>query len=274
MSPVTDNNLKVGIVGLGTIGSTLAQHLHDGIDGLSLSSVAVGDPNKNYPILKTLKVIPKIVNLEEISGISDVVVECAPSAIFDKIAVPAIHAGLIFIPASVGALLDRPYLIDKARSSGARIMVPTGALLGLDAVRAASEGNVHSVQMITRKPPAGLKGAPYLEGKNINLDRLTEPLRLYSGSAREAVRGFPANVNVAAALSLAGIGPDKTDMEIWADPDVTRNTHDIIVVSDSARLTMRIENIPSKQNKRTGRITALSILATLRGLTATLKIGT
>ncbi|HIB22369.1 MAG TPA: aspartate dehydrogenase, partial [Rhodospirillales bacterium] len=96
---MTDKKLKVGIVGLGTIGSTLAQHLHDGIDGLSLSSVTVGDPNKNYAILKNLKVIPKVVDLEEISAISDVVVECAPSAVFDKIAVPAIDAGCIFVPA-------------------------------------------------------------------------------------------------------------------------------------------------------------------------------
>ena len=274
MSHVTDKNLKVGIVGLGTIGSTLAQHLDDGIDGLSLSSVAVGDPNKNYPILKKLKVVPNIVNLEEISASTDVIVECAPSTIFENIALPAIKAGRIFIPASVGALLDRLDLIEKSKITGAKIIVPTGALLGLDAVRAASEGKIHSVQMITRKPPSGLKGAPYLDGKNINLDQLTEPLKLYNGPAREAVKGFPANVNVAAALSLAGIGPDRTSIEIWADPGVTRNTHDIIVDSDSAKLTMRIENIPSKQNKRTGRITALSILATLRGLTTPLKVGT
>ena len=107
ISHVPDKNLKVGIVGLGTIGSTLAQHLDDGIDGLSLSSVAVGDPNKNYPILKKLKVVPNIVNLEEISASTDVIVECAPSTIFENIALPAIKAGRIFIPASVGALLDR-----------------------------------------------------------------------------------------------------------------------------------------------------------------------
>ena len=274
ISHVPDKNLKVGIVGLGTIGSTLAQHLDDGIDGLSLSSVAVGDPNKNYPILKKLKVVPNIVNLEEISASTDVIVECAPSTIFENIALPAIKAGRIFIPASVGALLDRLDLIEKSKITGARIIVPTGALLGLDAVRAAAEGKIYSVQMVTRKPPSGLKGAPYLDQKNIDLDELSEPLKLFSGPARKAVQGFPANVNVAAALSLAGIGPDKTRIEIWADPGVTRNTHDIIVDSDSAKLTMRIENIPSKQNERTGRITALSILATLRGLTTPLKVGT
>ena len=274
MSYVTEKKLKVGIVGLGTIGSNLAQHLDDGIDGLSLSSVSVGDPNRDYPILKNLNTVPDIVNLEEISAITDVIVECAPSAIFDKIALPAIEAGRIFVPASVGALLDRLDLIEKSKITGAKIIVPTGALLGLDAVRAAAEGKIYSVQMVTRKPPSGLKGAPYLDQKNIDLDQLSEPLKLFSGPAREAVQGFPANVNVAAALSLAGIGPDKTSIEIWADPGVTRNTHDIIVDSDSAKLTMRIENIPSKQNKRTGRITALSILATLRGLTTPLKVGT
>ena len=116
-------------------------------------------------------------------------------------------------------------------------------------------------------------GAPYLTEHAISLDGLTEPLRVFSGSARDGARGFPANVNVAAALSLAGIGPDLTRLEIWADPGVTRNTHNIIVEADSARLTMMIENVPSTENPKTGRITALSALTTLRGLTAPMRVG-
>ena len=266
--------LKVGIGGLGAIGKALARRLDEGVDGLSLAAVAVRRPEIPRPDLEKLSLQPDMVSLGDLAAACDVVVECAPSGVFDEIVTPAIAAGRIFVPASVGALLDRPQLIDAAREAGARIIVPTGALLGLDAVRAAAEGKIDSVRMVTRKPPGGLKGAPFLDGKDIDLDGLTAPLKLYEGPAREAVKGFPANVNVAAALSLAGIGPDQTEIEIWADPGVTRNTHNIIVESDSARFDMTIENIPSDENPRTGRITALSILATLRALTSPLKIGT
>jgi aspartate dehydrogenase len=105
------------------------------------------------------------------------------------------------------------------------------------------------------------------------VEGLKAPLRVFAGSAREAIAGFPANVNVAVALSLAGIGPDKTQVEVWADPTVTRNTHTVIVKSDSSDLTMTIENIPSEENPRTGRITALSVLAALRRLTSPLVVG-
>jgi aspartate dehydrogenase len=152
-------------------------------------------------------------------------------------------------------------------------VVPTGALLGLDAVAAAAEGNIQSVRMTTRKPPLGLKGAPYLEQHGVSVEGLIEPKRVFSGSAREAAAGFPANVNVVAALSLAGIGPDRTVIDIWADPTVTRNCHTIEVESDSARFTLSIENIPS-ENPKTGKIVALSVLAALRKLSAPLRVGT
>ena len=165
-------------------------------------------------------------------------------------------------------------MVEQAKQTGARILVPTGALIGLDAVRAAAEGEIRSVTMITRKPPGGLEGAPYLRERNITLVGLNEAKKIFDGTAREGARGFPANVNVAAALSLAGIGPDRTRLQIWADPAVTRNTHRIEVEADTANFSMAIENVPSEENPRTGRITALSAVAALRGLTATLKVGT
>jgi aspartate dehydrogenase len=130
------------------------------------------------------------------------------------------------------------------------------------------------VTMITRKPPGGLEGAPYLVEHGISVKGLTAPKKVFDGTAREGARGFPANVNVAAALSLAGIGPDKTRLAIWADPALTRNTHRIEVDADSAHLSMAIENVPSSENPRTGKITALSTVAALRGLVAELKVGT
>ena len=128
--------------------------------------------------------------------------------------------------------------------------------------------------MITRKPPGGLAGAPYLADHGISLEGLSEPLKVFSGSARDGATGFPANVNVAAALGLAGIGPDATRLEIWADPGVTRNTHHIVVEADSARFELLIENVPSEANPRTGRIVAHSVVATLRRLVEPLVVGT
>ena len=154
------------------------------------------------------------------------------------------------------------------------MIVPTGALLGLDAVRAAAEGGIDSVTMVTRKPPSGLAGAPHLERNQIDVSNLVEPLLVFEGSARDGAIGFPANVNVAAALSLAGIGADKTRLQVWADPGVTRNTHTIVVDAPTVRFEMKIENVPSVENPRTGMLTPLSVLATLRGLVSTLKVGT
>ena len=152
--------------------------------------------------------------------------------------------------------------------------MPSGALLGLDAVAAASEGAISSVHMITRKPPRGLLGAPYLVENAIEIGELTRPKCVFTGTAREAARGFPANVNVAAALALAGVGPDRTTVEIWADPSVIRNTHRIEVDAAAARFSMQIENVPTEENPRTGRITALSVIAALKKLSAPLAIGT
>jgi aspartate dehydrogenase len=127
--------------------------------------------------------------------------------------------------------------------------------------------------MITRKPPKGLAGAPYLVENAISVENLAEAKRVFSGNAREAAKGFPANVNVVAALALAGVGPDRTTIEIWADPTLDRNCHTIEVDADSARFSLAIENVPS-ENVRTGRITALSAIAALRKLHAPVKIGT
>ena len=152
-------------------------------------------------------------------------------------------------------------------------MVPTGALIGLDAVTAAADGNIHSVQMVTRKPINGLAGAPYLVENNIDIDDIAEPLKIFEGTARDAAKGFPANLNVAVALSLAGIGPDRTMCRSGpTDRDAQRASRSRSKF-DSARFSMSIENIPS-ENPKTGRITALSVIAYLRKQRASLRVGT
>jgi aspartate dehydrogenase len=270
---VVGATLKVGLAGLGAVGLGVAQRLEAGIPGLALAAVAVRDKDKARRNLPGAGDRIPVVAAAALAQSCDIVVECLPPQLFRSVASSVIEAGKIFMPLSVGQLLENWDLVARAKETGARILVPTGALLGLDAVRAAAEGTIHSVTMITRKPPNGLEGAPYLVERGISLANLKEPIKIFDGSAREGARGFPANVNVAAALSLAGIGPDKTRLEIWADPALTRNTHRIEVDADTARFTMSIEGIPS-ENPRTGRIVPLSAIAALRGLVAALKVGT
>jgi aspartate dehydrogenase len=266
-------DIRVAIAGLGAIGRMLARKLNAGMPGLRLACAAAGDHAKAQAFLDAEGIACPIVPLKDFPARADIAVECAPAALIEDICVPMLEAGKSVIVLSCGALLPRPHLLDLAKAKGGRIIVPTGALLGLDAVVAAAEGDITSVRMTTRKPPGGLKGAPYLEKNGISVDGLTAAKRVFSGSAREAAAGFPANVNVAAALSLAGIGPDRTQIDIWADPAVTRNCHDIEVEADSARFRMSIENVPS-DNPKTGRIVALSVLAALRKLGAPLSVGT
>jgi aspartate dehydrogenase len=267
-------DLKLGIAGLGAIGLDVARAVDAGrVPGIRLTAASARDPDKARRATERFRSPPALMDLSPLAEASDVVIECLPSALFTAVARPAIEQGRIFMPLSVGKLIDHMDLLDLARQTGARIVVPTGALLGLDAVRATAEGKIASVKIVTRKPPGGLAGAPLLVRRGISLAGLTQPLLVFEGSAREAIAGFPANVNVAVALSLAGVGPDETRCEIWADPSVTRNTHTIIVKSDSSDLTMTIESIPSDANPRTGRITALSVLAALRRLTSPLVVG-
>jgi aspartate dehydrogenase len=266
-------DLRVAIVGLGAIGRKLAQALDQGIAGLALVAVSAQHPEKHRSWLAGLTKPPAVLPIEALVDAADVVIECAPGRLVRSIVAPFVASGKIAVVVSVGALLDNADLIEIAKQNGGQIVVPTGALIGLDAVTAAAVGTIHSVRMVTRKPPLGLAGAPYIVEHNINIEGLTEPLRVFEGTARDAAKGFPANLNVAVALSLAGIGPDRTTLEIWADPAVTRNMHRIEVESDSARFSMSIENIPS-ENPKTGMITALSVIACLRKLRAPLRVGT
>jgi aspartate dehydrogenase len=264
---------RVAIAGLGAIGRVLARRLADGLPGLTLACVAANDRAKAQAWLDSARIACPLVALDEMPVHADLAIECAPASIIESICRPMLDAGKAVMVLSCGALLKHPTLIDLAKARGGQIIVPTGALLGLDAVTAAAEGMIHSVRMTTRKPPGGLAGAPYLVANKISVEGLNTAKRVFSGTAREAAAGFPANVNVAAALSLAGIGPDRTMIDIWADPGVDRNCHSIEVDADSAHFTLAIENVPS-ENPKTGRITALSVLAALRKLHAPLRVGT
>jgi aspartate dehydrogenase len=215
----------------------------------------------------------RILDPVQLARACDVVVECAPAAAFREIATPVLEAGKTLLTVSGAALLENLDLVEAAAVAGGRIILATGALVGLDAVRAAREGEISSAQLVTRKPPQSLASARFVIDHGIELAGLEQPLLLFSGTAREGARAFPANANVVAALALAGIGSDRTHFELWADPTKSRNCHRVIVESDSARFTVEIENVPDADNPGTSRIAALSLLAAVRSLTAPLRVG-
>jgi aspartate dehydrogenase len=264
--------LRVGIAGFGSIGQSIAKKIDAGIPGLQLAALGVRDTERARNAY-TFAHPPIYTDIDHLVEHCDIVVECAPAALLSRIAEPVLKAGKKLLVLSSGALLANEQLIDIARQHGGQIIVATGALIGLDAVTAAAEGKINTVRMISRKPPIGFAGAPYVVQNNIDLEAIKEPTCIYTGTAREAASGFPANLNVAVSLSLAGIGPDRTTLEIWADPTVTRNIHRVEVDSDDAKFSMEIQNVPS-ENPKTGRITALSAIAALRKIGAPLRIGT
>ncbi len=238
--------ITVGICGLGAIGMHVAQAVDAGrIEGMRLVAVSARDVGRAEGGSPASPIRRRWCRPGGLSELAEVIIECAPAAAFEAVARPAVDAGRTLLTVSVAALLEHMDLVERARQTGARIIVPSGAILGLDAVRAMAEGEISSVTLETRKPPRGLAGAPHLVENNIVIEGLTEPELVFKGTAREAARGFPANVNVAAALSLAGIGPDRTTVEIWADPGVDRNVQSVRVASEFAEAEMTIRNVPS-----------------------------
>ena len=225
---------SIAVAGIGAVGRRVIEALDDGIVGWELTAVSAKDLDKAENYVRRLSWVPMVVAVKELEALADVVIECAPAYLVPEIISPFLRAGKTAIVLSASALLLHSNLVDLAHDHGGQIVVPTGAIVGLDAVTAAAEGTIYTVRMITRKPVQGLEGAPYLLQHDISISDLTEPLRIFRASPREAAVGFPANVNVAVALALAGIGADLTVFEIWADPSINRNSHHIEVEFDSA----------------------------------------
>lgn len=266
--------VRVAVAGLGAIGMRVAEAVARGeVAGCRLVAVSANDQTRAAGRVAGFPSPPAVADLEDLAEVADAIVECAPAAVFDRIAGPVVERGKTLLPLSVGALLQHPELIETARANGGRIIVPTGAIIGLDTVRAMAVGKIHAVTLETRKPPNGLAGAPHLIENGIDISGLNAPMRVFHGTAREAAIGFPANVNVAAALALAGLGPERTQVEVWADPTIDRNIQAVSISSDSGEATMTMRNIPSDENPRTGRIVAQSVIATLERLTAPLTVG-
>jgi aspartate dehydrogenase len=264
---------SVGVVGLGAIGRQVCRALDEGIPGLRLAAGLARDHDRGGRFLAGLRSSPPLLPLEDLVAASDVVVEASTQAHLQEIAPRALGAGRDLVVLSCGGLLGRTDWVKLAQANGCRILVPSGAIAGLDGVKGARVGEVTSVTMETRKPPRGLAGAPFIDERKIDLDAITAETLIFEGPATEACRAFPANVNVLAALSLAGIGPELTRIRIFAVPGLARNVHRVTVQGEFGRLTVEIENVPS-ENPRTGKLSYLSTIALLRDLGASLRVGT
>jgi aspartate dehydrogenase len=264
--------IKIGIVGCGAIGRALLTAAQERRLAASVAGVTSRSDTRARAFLVTLAEPPPFLGLDDLIEAADLLVEAAGGDVVPELARRAVAAGKDLLVISVGALLEHPDVIDRARAAKCRLIVPSGAIAGLDGIKSACAGPVSYVRMTTRKPPKGLEGAPYLVERGISLGNLTEEREVFSGSARDACRGFPQNVNVSAAVSLAGIGPDRTSIRILAAPGLERNCHDIEVEGEFGRLGIHIENIPS-ENPRTGRLTMMSIMRAIQDAADPVRIG-
>jgi len=253
----------LGIIGAGAIGSYLAkgldrfpqiQHINIWDKRSEASEVLVRSIEKGSVCPFTLLVRR-----------SDMVIEAASQEAVREYSEEVLEAGRDIMILSVGALSDDHLLsrlLRTATAHGCKIYVPSGAIGGIDALKASAQGEIRSVTLETRKPPRAL-GVKAQESR-----------RLFQGSARRAVRDFPVNVNVAATMSLAGIGFDETDVKVYADPHIRRNMHRLTCVSSSGRLEVSVVNVPSPSNPKTSLLAAQSALTMLQRILSPIEIGT
>jgi aspartate dehydrogenase len=268
-----DRRMKsIGIVGCGAICGALIRAVGNGKLPVRLVGVTSRTEKSARQFLSAFKSPPAYLQLADLIAASDLIVEAAGGKAVPELAEKVFAAGKDLMVISVGALLDHPEIIEKSRQTGCHLYIPSGAIAGLDGIKSAAVGQISHVTHTTRKPPEGLEGAPYLVERGISLVGLQAEKEVFIGSAREACRGFPANVNVMAAVSLAGIGPDQTRARIVAVPGLTRNCHDIDIEGEFGKLHVHIENIPS-ENPKTGKLTALSIIRAVQDAVDSVRIG-
>ncbi|MFH1201934.1 MAG: aspartate dehydrogenase [Candidatus Omnitrophota bacterium] len=266
--------LKIGIVGCGAIGSFLGRRITNGFAKKAiLVAISDIDYNKAKILRASLKRKPRVLDLSRLIKKSDLVIEAASSLVSGKICRKVIKAGKDIMVMSVGGLLGEDSILKLARKRNCNIHIPSGAISGIDAVKAAKMGKIKKVILTTRKPPQALKGAPFMIKNRINLDNIRKETIIFEGSAKEATRAFPQNINVAATLSLAGIGAKDTQVRIISSPAYSRNIHEVEVIGDFGRIICRTENTPSEENPKTSYLAMLSALALLKQILDPVKIG-
>ncbi len=273
--------LYVAIIGCGAIGTTLAKAIDKGVAG-EARLVWLYDirRDKSEKLVKKLRSKPKIAAAAtDIYADEDVdlVIESASQLAVEQYALDVLNSKKDLMVMSVGAFSDQKLLnsVRKAADKNERrVFIPSGAILGIDGVKAAAIGKIRRVILTTSKPPAALAYGEYIKKRGINLKNLKKPRLIFDGPARKAVKAFPASVNVAATLSLAGIGLDKTRVRIIADPKLRKNVHEIIVRGKSGELVTIARNLPFPDSRKTSYLAALSAVRTLKNLSEAVRIGT
>jgi len=259
---------RVGIIGCGTIGSRLCRSLDRGEIAARLSMVCDIDRGKVERILEMVKEKPRVATIGEICEQCDVVVEAAQPDAVPEVLKAALKARPVVLVMSVGGLLMDPSVYRAALDAGVEVHFPAGAIVGLDGLRAAAEGRLSRVLLRTTKPPRGLEGAPYVKERGIDLRGIEQATTIFRGSAQEAIVAFPRNINVAAAVSLTALGPERVEVEIVADPGCERNMHELFVEGEFGSLYTRTENIPSPENPKTSYLASLSAIELVKRLAA------
>lgn len=269
--------IKIGIIGCGFIGTQICLAVDSGAIPAEIFGVSDFSDEKADAVLKLLKSGgAKKCTPEEMIISCDLMIECASQDAVLKYALPAAEKGVDLMILSVGAFQDPDFyrkVREAAAASGSKIYIPSGAIAGTDGLKSAAIAGLTSVSVTTRKPVFGLAGSPYLINNNIDLSEITEPKLVFEGTAAEAVIGFPKNVNVCATVSLCGLGFEKTQVRIIADPTISENLHELEVYGDFGHMKMLIENKPSPQNPKTSYLAALSAVSVLKRITDPIQIG-
>lgn len=256
---------KIGIIGCGVIGTGIAEFISRKLkDKAMVIALCDIDSDKAMRLSKRLRPLPAITGFDTLIRKSDLVIESAGGKVAGMVAEKAILNKKDCLIMSTGGLLDRHGLFRKAKARGVNIYIPSGAVSGIDGLASAAAGRIKKVRLTTRKPVRGLIGAPYLEKRGIDIRKIRKETVIYKGTAKEALKHFPKNINVAATVSLSGIGPERTQVRIITSPAYKRNTHELEVEGDFGRLFTRTENLPSKENPKTSQLAIFSALAKLK----------
>ena len=267
---------RIGIIGCGTIGSRIAAYIDRNLKGKA-SVVALSDVDKVKAtrLRSRLKSRPAVTGIEGLIKSSDLVIESASAKVSGEIALKTVRSGKDIMVMSTGGLLKNyKLLFELAEKKSSNIYLPSGAICGLDGLKGARLAGIERVSLTTTKPPEGFRGAPYVVKHGIDLDRIKGERLLFEGDALKAMEGFPANINVAATLSLCGLGPKKTKVRIIASAKTKRNTHEIEAEGEFGKLVAKTENVPSPDNPKTSYMAVLSAIATLEGILGRVKVGT
>lgn len=270
--------LKIGVIGCGFIGGQICRAIDSEAVDAEIFALYDSSEKKALELAASLKRCkPVFMKIEELLSNVDFVVESASQSAVRSIVPQALEAMCDVMILSVGALVDeelRENIFSLAKQNKCKLYFPSGAVAGIDGINSASSAEISSVTLTTRKPPSGLAGAPHIAALGIELEKIEKETLLFEGPASEAVKAFPANVNVAATISLAGIGFERTKVRVIADPAISRNIHEITVEGEFGKFFTRVENLPSPSNPRTSYLAALSAISTLKKILNPIQIGT